>query len=85
MEIRVYNWFLRNFIYRYWYIDLIFREFEDRYCYEYWLRENIPNRWKFLSIGYDFISFGYITIYCFCFKTKEDLMAFKLKWCNNGL
>jgi hypothetical protein len=45
-----------------------------------WCEEIMPGRSMILCTGNCDTSFGMVSYYNFCFKSKEDLMAFKLVW-----
>ncbi len=80
------HWFLRTFIYRYhaeWIYDADDFSMPDNFEMKKWFKENISSnkRGKQLRGEYTYGQSGelYARI-LFCFRDKEDLMAFKLRW-----
>ncbi len=79
------NWFLRNFVYRYHYedidvnnicIDGTIKEMKK------WTEQELGStRVRVFTVGYATGMFGEgYPIDNFCFKHKEDMMAFKIVW-----
>ena len=79
------NWFLRTFIFMHWYYPVAIENYpvgEEKDMYE-WMEENMgPKRGRLLTVHVDYhVIMGTCETKLFCFRSNEDLMAFKLRWC----